>query len=127
MPRKSTIGEKTPFQKRREDLGLSREKAAEILDGISCERLYSIEHGKARPTPEDILAMADGYKDPTLCNAIFIASNRLVGILPILRVVTISRTTTCLAGSFNFVNLTMLKFRSSPSDIFNIHVLTPNR
>lgn len=58
---------------------------------------------------------------------IFIASNRLVGILPILRVVTIDRTTTCLAGSFNFVNLTMLKFRSSPSDIFNIHVLTPNR
>ena len=69
MPRKSTIGEKTPFQKRREDLGLSREKAAEILDGISCERLYNIEHGKTRPTPEDILAMADGYKDPTLCNA----------------------------------------------------------
>lgn len=59
--------------------------------------------------------------------AIFIASNRLVGILPILRVVTISRTTTCLAGSFNFVDLPMLKFRSSPSDIFNIHVLTPNR
>lgn len=68
MPRTSNIDAKTPFQKKREDLGLSREKAAEILDGISYERLYNIEHGKTTPTPEDILIMADGYKDPTLCN-----------------------------------------------------------
>lgn len=69
MPRTSNIDAKTPFQKKREDLGLSREKAAEILAGISYERLYNIEHGKTTPTPEDILIMADGYKDPTLCNA----------------------------------------------------------
>lgn len=68
MSRTSSIHDKTPFQKRREDLGLSREKAAELLDGISYERLYNIEHGKTVPTPEDILIMADGYKDPTLCN-----------------------------------------------------------
>lgn len=69
MAKVSNTEEKTPFQKRREDLGLSREKAVEILDGISYERLYNIEHGKTAPTPEDILIMADGYKDPTLCNA----------------------------------------------------------
>lgn len=69
MTKASSTTEKTPFQKRREELGLSRERAAKILDGISYERLYNIEHGKTAPTPEDILIMADGYKDPTLCNA----------------------------------------------------------
>ena len=69
MTKASSTTEKTPFQKRREELGLSRERAAKILDGISYERLYNIEHGKTAPPPEDILIMADGYKDPTLCNA----------------------------------------------------------
>lgn len=59
---------KTPYQERREQLGLSREKAAQMLDGISYERLYNIEHGKTMPTPEDILIMADAYEDPALCN-----------------------------------------------------------
>ena len=68
MSRKSSIEEKTPYQKRREELGLSREKAAETLDGISYERLYNIEHGKTAATPDDILIMADAYKDPALCN-----------------------------------------------------------
>ena len=68
MPRTSTIANKTLFQLKREELGLSREKAAERLDGITAERLYNIEHGKTAPTPEDILIMADAYNDPTLCN-----------------------------------------------------------
>lgn len=59
---------KTPYQEKRETLKLSREDAAKILEGISYERLYNIEHGKTAPTPEDILIMANGYKDPTLCN-----------------------------------------------------------
>ncbi len=68
MPRTSNMENKTPYQERREQLGLSREKAAQMLDGISYERLYNIEHGKTTPTPEDILIMADAYEDPALCN-----------------------------------------------------------
>lgn len=68
MARKSKMEKKTPYQEKRESLGLSREKAAEMLDGISYERLFNIEHGRTEPTPEDILIMAEGYKDPTLCN-----------------------------------------------------------
>lgn len=68
MPKTSNMENKTPYQIRREELELSREKAAEMLDGISYERLYNIEHGKTAPTPEDILSMARGYKDPSLCN-----------------------------------------------------------
>lgn len=68
MPRTSSMENKTPYQEKREELGLSREKAAELLDGITYERLYNIEHGKTMPTPEDILIMADAYEDPALCN-----------------------------------------------------------
>lgn len=68
MARTSKMENKTPYQEKRESLGLSREKAAKLLAGISYERLYNIEHGKTIPTPEDILIMAEGYKDPTLCN-----------------------------------------------------------
>lgn len=68
MPRTSKMDNKTPYQRKREELKLSREDAAKMLDGISYERLYNIEHGKTSPTPEDILIMADGYKDPALCN-----------------------------------------------------------
>ena len=69
MSRTSSIQNKTMFQLKREELGLSREKAAEMLNGITAERLYNIEHRKTNPTPEDILIMADAYNDPTLCNA----------------------------------------------------------
>ena len=55
MPKTSNMENKTPYQIRREELELSREKAAEMLDGISYERLYNIEHGKTAPTPEDML------------------------------------------------------------------------
>ncbi len=68
MSRRSNIESKTPYQIRREELGLSREKAAELLAGISYERLYNIEHGKTHATPDDVLIMADAYKDPSLCN-----------------------------------------------------------
>lgn len=68
MPKPSSTENKTPYQIRREELGLSREKAAAMLDGISYERLYNIEHGKTAATPDDILIMANGYNDPSLCN-----------------------------------------------------------
>lgn len=69
MPRKSNNPNKAPFQKRREALGLSRAQAAELLDGISEDRLEGIENGRIAPTPEDILQFADKYKDPSICNA----------------------------------------------------------
>lgn len=69
---------KTPYQQIRENMGLSREEATKRLDGISYERLYNIEHGKTRPTPEDILVMAKGYGDPTLCN-IFCSQHCRIG------------------------------------------------
>ena len=52
----------------REELGLSREAASELLEIIPPERIERIENEKIIPHPEDILAMSKGYKNPHLCN-----------------------------------------------------------
>lgn len=68
MARSSTKENKNPYQLTRERLGLSREKAGELLDGLTGERIEKIENERTVPHPEDILIMARGYKEPGLCN-----------------------------------------------------------
>ena len=68
MGRSSSKKNKNIYQQRREELGLSREKAGELLAGIQPERIEKIENEKTFPHPEDILLMAEGYKMPDLCN-----------------------------------------------------------
>lgn len=68
MGRKSTKENKTIYQKSREALGYTREAAAEKLQFISEDRIEKIEYEKTLPHPEEILAMADCYKNPALCN-----------------------------------------------------------
>ena len=68
MGRKSTKENKNIYQTSREDAGFTREAAAEILEFISSDRIEKIENEKSLPHPDEILAMADCYKNPTLCN-----------------------------------------------------------
>lgn len=68
MGRASVKENKNPFQTSREALGYSREKASELLGWISPERIEKIENEKSRPHPDEVLAMADVYKMPMLCN-----------------------------------------------------------
>ena len=68
MAKVSTKENKTIYQIVREELGLSREKASELLGGISPERIERIENEKSQPQPDEILIMADKYKHPDLCN-----------------------------------------------------------
>ncbi|MBR2401350.1 MAG: helix-turn-helix domain-containing protein [Lachnospiraceae bacterium] len=68
MGRKSTKENKNIYQTSREDAGLTREAAAELLEFISSDRIEKIENEKSLPHPDEILAMADCYKNPTLCN-----------------------------------------------------------
>lgn len=58
---------KTAYQLRREELGLTRDTASDAT-GLSPERIEKIENGKVYINPEDVVAMADGYKCPRLCN-----------------------------------------------------------
>lgn len=59
---------KNIYQLRREELGLSRDKASEILETISPERIERIENGKLAIHPDEVLQMSKGYKMPNLCN-----------------------------------------------------------
>ena len=68
MGRVSVKENKNIYQTAREDLGLSREKAAERLSGVSAERIEKIENEKAAAHPDEILYMAEGYGAPQLCN-----------------------------------------------------------
>ena len=68
MGRRSTRENKSAYQLARESQGLTVEKAGEMMDGISPERLSKLENGTTRIQPEDIVLMAEAYKAPGLCN-----------------------------------------------------------
>ena len=68
MARVSTKDNKNIYFRLRDELGLSREKASELLESIPPERIERIENEKALPHPDEILVMADKYKAPHLCN-----------------------------------------------------------
>lgn len=68
MGRKSTKENKNIYQISREKMNYTRETAAEKLGFISSDRIEKIENEKTLPHPEEILAMADTYKNPKLCN-----------------------------------------------------------
>ena len=68
MGRKSTKENKTIYQMTREELGLTREKAAELIPGFSPERIEKIENDRVQIRPEDVRMMAEAYKAPGLCN-----------------------------------------------------------
>lgn len=68
MGRASTKENKNKYQLIREELGLSREKASELLETIMPERIEKIESGKSLPRPDEVITMAEKYKRPSLCN-----------------------------------------------------------
>jgi len=68
MGRVSVKENKTLYQVRREELGLSREKASELLETIPPERIEKIENQKSMPHPDEVLVMAEAYKMPNICN-----------------------------------------------------------
>ena len=68
MGRSSTRENKTRYQLAREELGLSREKASELLETIAPARIEKIERARSLPRPDEVLIMAEKYKTPSLCN-----------------------------------------------------------
>ena len=68
MGRASTKSNKNRYQLVREELGLSREKASELLEAVTPERIEKIESGKSLPHPDEVLTMAAKYRRPSLCN-----------------------------------------------------------
>ena len=68
MARVSTKENKNIYQLTREGLKLSREAASELLESIPPERIEKIENERSLPHPDEVLVMADKYKQPSLCN-----------------------------------------------------------
>ena len=68
MGRRSTKENKTIWQITREELGLTREKAGDLIPGFSPERIEKIENGRTQIQPEDVLLLAEYYKTPSLLN-----------------------------------------------------------
>lgn len=67
MGRQSIKENKSVYQLFREDAGLTREAASDLMIGVSPSRIEKIENGQ-EPTPYDVLQMSKCYKRPELCN-----------------------------------------------------------
>lgn len=68
MGKRSVKKDKNIYQICREEMELTREKASELLQTISADRIEKIENGKSLPHPDEIIQMSNCYKTPNLCN-----------------------------------------------------------
>ena len=68
MGKRSTRENKSRLQLSREAAGLTREKASELMEYISDDRIDKIERGVLEARPEEIVTMAKCYNDAELCN-----------------------------------------------------------
>ena len=68
MGKKSVKANKNVYQTSREAMELTREKAGEMMVYVSADRIEKIESEKSLPHPDEILAMAECYKNPMLRN-----------------------------------------------------------
>jgi len=59
--------EENVYRKFREEAGLTRERASELLEWISPDRIDRIERGSV-PHPDEVLQMSKCYQHPELCN-----------------------------------------------------------
>ena len=102
MGRKSTKENKNIYQTSREDMNYSREAAAEKMEFISSDRIEKIENEKSLPHPEEVLAKAECYKNPLLCNY-FCSHECPIGIehVPEIKVKELSQITLEMLATIN--------------------------
>lgn len=105
MGRKSTKENKNIYQTSREALELTREAAAEQLEFLSADRIEKIENEKSLPHPDEILAMADCYKNPSLCNY-YCSHECPIGqeYVPAVQIKDLSQITLEMLASLNTLN-----------------------
>ena len=104
MARASTKINKTVYQLRREELGLSMEKASELLEMIPPERIERIESGKFTAHPDEVILMAEKYQAPELCNY-FCANECEIGrqYVPEIKIKDLSQIVLEMLASLNSV------------------------
>ncbi len=105
MGKKSIKENKNIFQISREALGLTREKASELLVTISADRIEKIENEKSEPHPDEVLRMAECYKNPKMCNY-FCARRCPIGqeYVPEIEIKDLSQITLEMLATLNSIN-----------------------
>lgn len=105
MGRMSVKENKNVYQIRREELGLSREKASQILETMPPERIEKIENEKSLPHPDEILVMSEAYKMPNLCNY-YCANECPIGkqYVPEIKIKDLSQIVLEMLASLNSMN-----------------------
>ena len=105
MARASTKENKNIYHLTRESLQLTREGAEELLEGISAERLEKIENERSLPHPDEVLLMAEKYKQPRLCNY-YCANQCPIGqqYVPEVKVKDLSQIVLEMLASLNSMN-----------------------
>ena len=104
MGKKSVRKDKNIYQICREEMELTREKASELLETISADRIEKIESGKSLPHPDEVVRMSDCYKTPNLCNQ-FCAKECPIGqeYVPEITMKDLSQITLEMLASLNSV------------------------
>lgn len=107
MGRASVKENKNRYQLAREELGLSREKASDLLGTIPAERIEKIENEKSLPHPDEVLVMSQKYKKPSLCNY-FCSNDCPIGreYVPEVQIKELSAIVIEMLASLNSVNKT---------------------
>ena len=105
MARVSTKENKNIYQLTREELKLSREAAGELLESIQPDRIEKIENERSLPHPEEILVMADKYKQPGRCNY-YCANQCPIGqqYVPEVKIKALSQIVLEMLASLNAMN-----------------------
>ncbi|MBR2407836.1 MAG: helix-turn-helix domain-containing protein [Lachnospiraceae bacterium] len=105
MGRVSVKDNKNIYQLRREELGLSREKASELLETMPADRIEKIESEKSLPHPDEVLLMSEAYKMPNLCNH-YCANECPIGkqYVPEIKIKDLSQIVLEMLASLNSMN-----------------------
>ena len=105
MARTSTKENKNIYHKTRERLNLTREAASELLESLSPERIEKIENERSLPHPDEVLLMAEKYKQPSLCNY-YCANQCPIGqqYVPEIKVKDLSQIVLEMLASLNSMN-----------------------
>ena len=105
MARTSTKENKTIYHKTRESLNLTREAASELMESLSPERIEKIENERSLPHPDEVLLMAEKYKQPSLCNY-YCANQYPIGqqYVPEIKIKDLSQIVLEMLASLNSMN-----------------------
>ena len=105
MARTSTKENKNIYHKTRESLNLTREAASELMESLSPERIEKIENERSLPHPDEVLLMAEKYKQPSLCNY-YCANQCPIGqqYVPEIKIKDLSQIVLEMLASLNSMN-----------------------